>query len=328
MVTMEDVAKKAGVSKATVSRVINNNKNVSKKTRLKILEAINDLDYIPNEVARSLYRKSSNIVALIVPDISNPFFSAMAKGVEDFTRKNNYMVMLCNTEGDKERLDSYITFFTQHNISGILIVNEGLATIPKSIPYVSLDRSNNDDSNYVITDDFFGGQLAAKSIIETNPKNVLVMRGPKGVFFSDTRFKGISSEFSKYPNIKMQIFQAESYQVEQASTVAKKIFNEHKNFDSIISLNDIYALEIIKEARSLGISVPEDVQIIGYDGISHGRYSYPTLSTIGQPAYEIGYEASEILFHLFIKSSHDSLSLNKEMKPWLIERNSLRSHKK
>lgn len=323
MVTIKDVAEYAGVSVATVSRTLNDSGYVGKESRRKVEEAIQKLGYYPNEVARSLFQKTSKMVGLLLPDISNPYFPLLAKGVEDCAQENGYMVLLGNVEDNHEKEDTYVKFFSQYNISGVLSAAEGTKNrnAQTNVPYVLLDRAYDEEDYAVSTDDITGGKLAAKAIIERNPKNVVVMAGPREVPGANDRLTGALEILNKY-NISYRVFETHTFQVDKAEETAQRLFRTFDDIDSIIASNDVFALAIMKEAMKRGYSIPEDLQIIGYDDMPFSRYMYPGLSTIGQPAYEVGYQGAAILFQLLEKKPVRQKKI--KLDPELVIRESLR----
>lgn len=181
MPTIKDVANLAGLSVATVSRAMNGTGYVSEKAREKIHQAINELNYSPNEVARSLYQKKSKLIGLLLPDISNPFFPLVAKGVEDFLQKKGYQVILGNIQEDNEKANEYLRAFEQNNVAGILSAVENKNRTQSNIPTVVLDRIDQDVEYGVYSDDLQGGELAAEAILKGDPKKVVVIAGPESV---------------------------------------------------------------------------------------------------------------------------------------------------
>lgn len=323
MVTIKDVAEYAGVSVATVSRTLNNSGYVGKESRKKVEEAVQRLGYYPNEVARSLFQKTSKMIGLLLPDISNPYFPLLAKGVEDCAQEKGYMVLLGNVEDDHEKEDTYVKFFSQYNISGVLSAAEGTKNknAQTNVPYVLLDRAFDEEDYAVSTDDITGGKLAAKAIIDRNPKDVIVMAGPREVPGANDRLTGALQVLNQH-NTHYRVFETQTFQVDKAEETAQRLFKTFDSIDSIIASNDVFALAIMKEAMKRGYSIPEDMQIVGYDDMPFSRYMYPGLSTIGQPAYEVGYQGATILFQLLEKKTVTRKKI--KLNPELVIRESLR----
>lgn len=321
MVTIKQVAEYAGVSVATVSRTLNDSGYVGKESRKKVEEAIEVLGYFPNEVARSLYQKSSKMIGLLLPDISNPYFPLLAKGVEDYAQRNGYMVILGNVEDNADKEDMYVKFFSQYNISGILSAASGKRKFNDRVPYVLLDRALEDENYSISTDDRLGGELAGRAITEAGGKEIVVMAGPRNVSGANDRLSGalslLNAEGAGY-----RVFETETYQVEKAEETAQKLFDTFKQFDSVIASNDVFALAVMKEAIKRGHKIPEDIQIVGYDDMLFSRLMYPGLTTIAQPAYEVGFKGAKMLVDLIEKKVIENKKV--KLKPKLIRRDSLR----
>ena len=294
MKTIKDVAHLAGVSVATVSRALNKSGYVSDKSRQKVEAAIKELDFIPNEVARSLFQKKSKLIGLLLPDISNPFFPLVAKGVEDKVNERGYNLILGNVQEDSLKETEYIRTFAQNNVAGVLSAVESRFNNVKNMPFVLLDRVTSDKEYSVHSDDYQGGMLAATAVSERNPGQVVVMVGPRSVSNSLVRLAG-SVKILEENKLCYQLFETESFQFDSAQEAAHRLFETFPDVASIIASNDIHALTIMREAIRRGLSIPKDVQIIGYDDNPYSKLMYPSLSTIAQPAYQIGYKGAEML---------------------------------
>lgn len=321
MTTIRDVAKLAGVSVATVSRVLNESGYVSKSSQEKVNQAVKKLDYYPNEVARSLFQKKSNFIGLLLPDITNPFFPAVAKGVEDYVNRKGYSLLLGNIENNPEKEKDYLQIFSQNNVAGVITAVQGENQKFNKLPMVVLDRVDDERKYSVHSDDYLGGQLAAKAIAQRNAKKVVIMVGPTEVNGANIRLAGNEDQLKK-ENIEYELFQTDSYQTDYAEETAHIFFEKFSDVDSVIASNDVYAIALMKEAIKRGIKVPEDFQIIGYDDMPFSRMVYPGLSTIAQPAYEIGVKGAQLLFDILekkkISESHIQLAVE------LVIRESLR----
>lgn len=297
MATIRDVAEMAGLSVATVSRFINNSGYVSKSAQEKIAAAIKTLDFVPNEVARSLYQKTSKLIGLLLPDISNPFFPMLAKGVEDFFSKVGYQVILGNVQEDPEKTNDYFRAFEQNNVAGILSAVENTDRVPVNRPLVVLDRIDATAEYAVYSDDEMGGKLAANAILAGNPKKIVLISGPQEITRARNRMKS-AEKVLQAANFPYDILQSLSFMMEDASTTAVELFKKYPDVDSVIAPTDIHAIAIIQEAYDLGLNIPQDVQIIGYDDIPISNLIIPRLSTIQQPAYQVGYQGAEMLYNL------------------------------
>lgn len=321
MTTIKDVAEFAGVSVATVSRTLNNSGYVGEESRKKVERAIKTLEYYPNEVARSLFQKTSKMIGLLLPDISNPYFPLLAKGVEDYAQEKGYMVILGNVEDNLEKEKSYVKFFSQYNVSGVLSASAIQKDAKSTIPFVLLDREMEKEDYSISTDDLLGGKLAAKAIKEARAESVIVMAGPKKVPGANDRLTG-NLQILNRSNINYKIFETNTYQVDKAEKIARSLFETFENFDSVIASNDVYALAVMKEAMRRGYRIPQDIQIIGYDDMPFSRYMFPGLTTIAQPAYEVGHRGAKMLFNLIERKS--IIQKRVILKPDLVCRDTLR----
>ncbi|MEC3885730.1 LacI family DNA-binding transcriptional regulator [Halobacillus litoralis] len=302
MVTIKDVAREAGVSVATVSRVLNDNGYVGADTRKKVMEAIAELNYSPNEVARSLYKRESRLIGLLLPDITNPFFPQLARGVEDELSEAGYRLLLGNSDENIQKELDYIQTFVQNNVVGIITATNHVdykIYEALDLPLVLLDRAS---ENYpaVYADGREGGLLAAKTLIKKGAQRITLVKGPTNIKPAQDRYKGAIEELSQ-ADVDFSVLSTTSYSFEDAQGWAEELFDKFPDTDGIIASNDIVGIAIVHEALERGKRIPEDVQIIGYDDIPQSRLSYPTLSTIRQPAYEMGREAAKLLIRTIKK---------------------------
>ncbi|AIM15720.1 MULTISPECIES: LacI family DNA-binding transcriptional regulator [Neobacillus] len=298
MATIRDVARKAGVSVATVSRALNDKGYVHEDTRKAINEAIKELNYKPNEVARSLYKKKSRLIGLLLPDIRNPFFPELARGVEDIMQESGYRLIIGNADEKPEKENDYIQTFIQNNVIGIISASHTEKKHYKHLtcPVVFLDRTSEPFPS-VYADGLTGGKMAAREIIRRGSKRITLLRGPIEVKTAQDRFKGALDELCQ-ANVDFNVMTMASFAYQDASKCAKEIFEKYPDTDGVIASNDIAAAAILHEAIRKGKSIPNDLQIVGYDDIPLSGLLFPPLSTIKQPAYEMGREAAKLLIKL------------------------------
>lgn len=296
MTTIRDVAKLAGVSEATVSRVLNNKGYVSQETLKKVKEAIQKLNYRPNEVARMLYNKRSNIIGLMLPDITNPFFPELARAVEDVATTLGYTVILCNTDSDSEKEKNYIDVLSQKYVDGLIVMSHSLESIDyKKLPFpiVSLDRILDQSLPFVTAQNREGARIATEYLIKTGSQSIFHIRGPKYVTTAEERYLGYA-EVMRENNLTIQIEECE-YDLHKAYQLALSLLNKMSEVDAIFAGNDLIAAGVLKAAQEMGFDVPNDLQIIGFDGIDVGKYTRPEITTISQPIYQMGAIAAELL---------------------------------
>lgn len=321
MVTIRDVAEKAGVSVATVSRYINGNGYVGKKTAQNLGKVIKELNYHPSEVARSLNQKKSKLVGLLLPDISNPFYPLLAKGVEDELNEVGYTVMLGNVEESSEKLSTYMSTFISNNVVGIISASSIDKTIIGNIPYISVDRTYPSDQYSVTADSFEGGVLQAKAILKTTFKRIVVMVGPESLYSSQERLLGIKSVFDT-GKVDYELFYTQTHEYAESYDTTLRFFDEFTEVDTVVASSDVLALSIMREAIQRNIKIPKELQIIGYDNISFSRIMQPQLDTIAQFSYQQGKKAAQILLKLLNGEKNFERNLVVPVK--YIEGNSLR----
>lgn len=308
--SIKDVAKEAGVSPATVSRVLNNSGYAHEDTRKAVLQAVEKLNYKPNEVARSLYKGKSKLIGLILPDITNPFFPELARGVEDYLQKEGYRLLLGNGDEQQKKEIDYLETFVQHNVVGIIAAVDNVdynLLSNLNVPIVMLDRVVK-DLPAVYADQIQGGSLAAEKILERGCEEVTLVRGPIDVQPVYERFKA-SQAVLKEAGVKVNIIDS-NLSFNGAKSRAKELFEKYPDSDGIIACNDNVAVAILHEALRSGRNVPDDVQVIGFDDISISELVYPGLSTIHQPIYKMGLKAAELL----MKKINKETIINKQYK--------------
>ncbi|WP_339187421.1 LacI family DNA-binding transcriptional regulator [Paenibacillus sp. FSL R5-0490] len=299
MTTIKDVAQLAGVSVATVSRVINDRGYVHADTRKKVEDAVKALNFSPNEVARSLYKRKSKLIGLLLPDITNPYFPQLARGVEDRMQEQDYRLIFGNSDEDEQKEQDYIQTFIQNNVVGVISsTNYPHSSIYEKlkIPVVFLDRTSLDRPS-VYADGREGGRLAAREIIKRGSRRITVMQGPSQIRPAQDRFEG-AIEIIRDAGLDYRVIQTTSFSINEAGVWAEELFRKYADTDGVIASNDIAAMAVLHEASRIGRKVPDDVQVIGFDDIPMSSLLSPALSTIRQPAYEMGREAAGLLIQL------------------------------
>jgi LacI family transcriptional regulator len=300
LATIRDVAKLAGVSVATVSRVLNRNGYVHEATRKNVEAAILQLKYRPNEIARTLYKKNSKLIGLIIPDITNPFFTELARAIEDTAHHYGYTVVLCNTDELLEKENHYIEVLKQRQADGCIMITNEKTTHSKQhqdFPIVALDRPIHPEIPFIHADHYKGGQIAAKMLLQRGAKHLIHIRGPKYLDSADARYQGFLN-IVKNENVSSYHILESSFQPRNDEQLINEIFDRFPETDGIFAANDVIAVSVLKTALRRGIAVPKDLQIIGYDGILFGQLFYPSVSTVAQPIYQLGEKATKMLLDL------------------------------
>jgi LacI family transcriptional regulator len=301
MSTIKDVAAAASVSVATVSRVLNNNGYVNEDTKKRVLDAISKLNYVPNEVARSLFKKQSKTIALIVPDIKNPFFPEVARAIEDVMSSQEYTLILCNSDEKIEKEIMYLDAMKQKYVDGIIIVTSTLT--PKhiekrDIPIVALDRPISIEIPSVSVNNCDGAKQAVRYLKDIGCKKIAHIRGPHTIINADERYNGYLHEVENESWFCHDLVVNGKHNVIDTTKAAKELLSKHPDIDGIFAGNDVMAVGVLKAAEQLGIRIPEDLSVIGFDGIELCHLTSPELATMAQPIYKLGYTAAELLLEM------------------------------
>ena len=298
MATIKDVAKLAHVSVATVSRVINKKGYVNETTKELVLEAIKELQYVPNELARSLFKKQSRIIGIIVPHLTSYYFAELLEVIEDITVNYNYRLMVCNSQDNKERESKYLKVFQQYNIDGIIMISNKKRIMDYkslNIPIIAIDHKLTEDIPSVTSNNVLGGQLAAQKLIDNGCKKIIHFRGPSVLLPVQDRTRGFKSIMEKN---KVYNFSFDLDFKNPSQEDIQNVINSNLDCDGIFCDSDIIALNVIQCLRNCGRSVPGDVQVIGFDNIEFSRILSPKLTTIAQSTDKIGHYAVETLVKL------------------------------
>lgn len=306
--TIVDVAKACNVSVATVSRVINGNYPVKRETKEKVLKVIEELQYKPNIQARDLIKQKSSTIGVVVPSISNMFFTNVINGIESYYEKSDYSIFLCITEHDKDKEVSRINELVSRNVAGIIIVDPGIENveskyfndIAKSIPMVFVNRySQSSFISSVCNDQEEGSKVALNYLLSNNNKNIAFIRGDNSYSY-DIKEK-VYREIMKDINNLNEEFIVNIGHGNSIQTVNKtmekglKLLSENKDITGIFACNDLMAIGIMNACKKLNINIPSDLYIIGYDNIELSEMVEPKLTTIDQNMFLLGENAAILL---------------------------------
>ncbi|MGH4051278.1 MAG: LacI family DNA-binding transcriptional regulator [Clostridium sp.] len=303
-VTMKDVAEMAGVSKATVSMVMNKkDASISNVTRNNILKIAKEMSYIPNSIARSLSTKKSGTIGIILPDITNPFFSEMARAVEDEAERLEYNLMICNTDNDIHKEEKYIQLLISKLIDGIIFMsggksNESITLLKKNnVPFVLVDRYIDGYKDYygVFSLNNQGVRNGVKYLYENGKRKIAFVKGSENLEISTQRLEGYIDEMTNYGLYDEKYIFEGDFNVEGGILATQKIINTFNNIDAIFYSNDMMALGGMKILLRNGYKIPKDISVVGFDNIQMSSVIEPELTTISQPIYIMGKKACNIL---------------------------------
>jgi len=303
-VTIKDVAKKANVSITTVSRVINKIEGyTNEETKKRILKVIEELDYKPNALARSLVTKRTKTIGLILPDISNPFFPSIAKSVEDLVNELGYNLILCNSYDDTEKEANYINVLKEKCVDGILLsskqTKDKYDIYKDDIPMVFIDRKPEVEVKYgVFVDNYNGAYNATKHLIDLGHRSIACITGPKNINTTIERLRGYKDALiDNHIECDETIIKSNDYAIEGGYEAAKDLIKNH-NITAIFTHDDLMACGVYKAAKELSYKIPDDISVVGFDDITLVEFLDPPLTTIKQPTEDIGKVSVEILMDL------------------------------
>lgn len=306
-ITMKDIAEKVGVSKTTVSMVINNkDSNISEETKNKIYRVIEETGYIPNNVARGLNTKKSGSIGIIIPDISNPFFSELSRAIEDVANKLGYNVILCNSDNDADKEKKYVELLISKLIDGIILIpgqeSEASANLLKlnGIPFVFVDRYIKGYEDYpgVYFDNKQGIKCGIEYLYSKGKRNIVFVSGPKKINVNKERIDGYKEIMTNHGIYNKSLIFESTFSLEGGIEITNQIINQCESFDAIFYSNDIMAIGGIKTLKRREYKIPEDILVMGFDGITLSRMIEPELTTIQQPIYSMGQQACELIIDI------------------------------
>jgi len=309
MVTIKDVAKKAGVSPSTVSRALKGSGVVKESTRQKILEAVALLNYRPNVLAQGLKEGRTKTIGLIIPNIRNPIYPAVARGVEDAAKKFGYTVILCNTDENVKAEKDYINKLRKRWVDGIILspassATEHIAELQKeNFPLVIIVRNVDFLTNAVIIDNFRAAYDAVSFLIKTGHRRIAIVKGNQQLALYRERFRGYQQALldAGIPILEELITGDDSDSVQwslDGYNAINSLLVQKIKFDAVFATTDLRAIGAIRAIKDHGYEVPEDISVIGFDNLEFSSLIDPPLSTVSQPLYEIGVRAVNKLIPL------------------------------
>ncbi|MDR3318467.1 MAG: LacI family transcriptional regulator [Clostridiales bacterium] len=296
--TIQDVAKQAKLSSATISRVLNNDSCVSAKTRERVERTIKELGYVPNLLGRNLRREKTNVFYVLLPSIENPFYSAIVQGIEEEARETDYSVMLCETYNDDKRFIKYAAAVRNKLADGIILVSPMRNAIRhfRDIPLVICGES---DASYDCIQVDIDNKLAAidavNHLLGLGKKNIALISGSYAS--GSLREAGYKAALeSAGLELKEELICKDCYHFEHGYNAAMKLMRSGVKVDGIFATVDLTALGAIRALGALNIKIPEEVAVIGFDDLMYSRMNNPSLSTIKQPCGGMGHESFRLLY--------------------------------
>ena len=320
MYSIIDVAKKAGVSKSTVSRVITNNGFVKEETRQAVEEAMKELNYTPSYFAQGIRTGKTKMIAFIHPDSTNVFYNEMLVGVEEVALENGYMVLICNTNRNPESEINYVRELQKRNIDGIIFstyqVNEDnlkyFRRLSKTLPMVFMDNiyTHQEDVSVVISEGYESSRQIVHFLYEKGSRRIAYIR-MQDVGVVNHRYEGYLKGLEDCGiHFKDDLVHVAAYKEINKSHIkmgmdgAQKLLEQPERPDAIMASIDTMAIGAMRYILDQGLRVPEDIRIVGYDNIELSTLIRPRLSTIAQPIKKLGIEAAKLLMHKVQKDNN------------------------
>jgi LacI family transcriptional regulator len=301
--TLKHVAARAGVSFTTVSHVVNGTRRVSDATRRRVEKAIAEIGYSPSAIARALKKSETHIIGVVVPNITNPFFAELTRGIEDACESRQYSVFLCNGDDDSERQGRAVQTLLERRVDGMLFATPAgdeaalgrrLGTLP--MKSVVIDRVlPGSGADLVRVDHEAGAALAVRHLLALGHRRIGCLSGPSQFAVARARVAGWRQALQE-----AGIVPAESWLLEgEFSTAAGHALTrrllDRSDVTAILAGNDLMGIGVLRAAAEAGIAVPQRLSVVGFDGIDIGAYTYPALTTVGHPIRRLGELAATVL---------------------------------
>lgn len=321
-ITIRDIAKMCNVSVSTVSRVINNQKRVSEETRKKVLKIIKDLNYVPNNAAVTMVKKETKIIAVIVPEIINSFYTAVIQGTEEYARNNGYFTLVFSTDDDKSKEKDFFNGILSKIVDGIIIVpsDQNVEHYKKfSKPIVLVDRYiDNCGYDGVVIDNLGGAYQATKHMIDYGHKNIAIINGPMDFNTGKERFEGYKMALRDYniDTVPDYIMQGDWFEGNGYKSTLKLI--EMKNPpDAIFASNNLICEGCIKALWDRNIRIGKDISLVGFDDNQLADFVNPKVTIIRRSTSEMGKVATQMLLEKILKNNinmaHKKITLGTEL---------------
>ena len=305
MPTIKDVAKRAGVAPITASRVINNSGYASEAVRQRVRQAADELGYSPNALARSLRSNQTRTLALVLTDVTNPFWTTVARGVEDAASKTDFNVILCNTDESENKQKKYLDTLAQKRVDGILLVPAGSNSEPiefleqQKIPVVLLDRwLPGIRVNSVRCDSWGAAYELTHLLLSHGHRQIAVINGPKEVSSAEDRIAGYLQALSELGVVpRTDLIYYGDFTVESGQEMTAQILSLPDRPTAIFACNNFLAIGALKTLHTAGVAVPGDISIAAFDDLPASIMVDPFLTAAAQPAYEMGQRATQLLIN-------------------------------
>jgi len=300
---MRQIAERAEVSIGTVSHVVNDTAKVREKLRQRVLDAIRSLGYQPSQLARGLRRNQTNIVVMIMPDITNPFFPAVVRGVEDVAYKHSLRLVLCNTDNDPGKETSYLNELRSYRPAGWLVIPAADSEMTAQLrsvagtPVVCIDRQPPGwKGDVVLVANEAGSHSATRHLLRMGHRQLAVITGPLHLTNAVERLNGFKRALAEGKvRIEPEYIQEAQFNRQSGYQAATRLLRMLPRPTAIFACNDLMAMGVLQAVRELGMHCPEDVSIVGFDDLDFAEFTAPALTSVHQPGYQLGTTAARLL---------------------------------
>ncbi|YCA45546.1 LacI family transcriptional regulator [Bacillus sp. JZ8] len=300
-ITIRSVAEEAGVSIGTVSKVINDSGKISEKTRKKVFQAMQKLNYKPDAAAASLRGKRTKLIGLLVPDISNPFYAGIARSIEDRSHEVGLNVMLCSTDNNTEKERNYLALLTSQRVDGLVVASAFRSTvllqetIDRGIPSVLIASEIPQLSiNTVTVDDYKGGYLATSHLLDLGHKDIAIIS--ENVRSNEPRLAAYKDSMREAGiDVKPEYIMKTEATIQKGYECAKKLLLLDEKPTAIFACNDLLAAGVIQAAKELELDLPRELSVVGFDNTVLSTTTAPMLTTVSQPIKQMGAKVVDLL---------------------------------
>ncbi|MGE8204640.1 LacI family DNA-binding transcriptional regulator [Heyndrickxia sp. NPDC080065] len=330
--TIKDVAKRANVSIATVSRILNDKPGFSEKTKRKVLKTIEELGYYPNAIARGLVNKKTQTIGVLIPTVSNLFSSEILNGIEDYANEEGVSVIVCNTASDGMKTINYLEVLAEKQVDGLIIVSESIkegfykAITEMGVPVVLVSTiSFQYPIPYVKVDDKHAAFSATNYLIKKGHTKIAMITGNKNDPIAGIpRIEGYKSALvsNGIPVQEDYIFYSDGFAHQYGIEGMEELLRRKLDFTAVFASSDELAVAAMSVAYKNGIKIPDELSIIGYDNTKLAEMIIPSLTTVSQPLYDMGLKAATMLFS--IKEKEDMIE-SRIMPHEIIERETVKT---
>ena len=327
---LEDVARKVGVSKSTVARALGNYGSISEEVRKRVLNTAKKIGYEPNQIARSLKTKRTNIIGVIISDITTYFFTSVVRGIADVASQNEYDLVLCNTDEDPEKENEFLRVLVSRNVDGLIISVSGKNTYLKKLvraglPVILLDRRVEGlETTQLVVDNESGAYEAVTHLIRLGHRRIGIINGLANIQTTEERFNGYKKALQdNHIRLDPQLIKYGDFKTVKAKEVTEELLDMKNPLSALFVSNEAMITGALLALRERNINIPEQIAIVGFDDPAWGQLLHPALTAVSQPAYPMGTMACQTLLQKINELGREKTSFEElVLKPKLIVRGS------